>query len=101
MSRGLRFEPEAKQELWDSIDYYNRKSSGLGWEFADEVDGVGARILSDPFRFRRARGEIRRAFLKRFKYWIYFQSNQIGSPSRPCLAATGIQTNFASEDCYE
>jgi toxin ParE1/3/4 len=72
MSRGLRFEPEAKQELWDSIDYYNEKSSGLGWEFADEVDGVGTRILSDPFRFRRARGDIRRAFLKRFKYWIYF-----------------------------
>lgn len=72
MKRRVRFEREAKQELFDSIDYYNGARPGLGWEFADEVEAVVTKIVADPFRFRRVRGDIRRAFLKRFNYWIYF-----------------------------
>ena len=33
---------------------------------------VVERIVAAPVRFRKVKGDLRRAYLKRFKFWIYF-----------------------------
>jgi hypothetical protein len=71
MNRSVRFEPEADDELQISIANLEF-ACGLGEQFRAEVQCVVARIAADPFRFRRTRGDVRRAYVPRFKHWIYF-----------------------------
>ena len=48
MTHELRVHPEAHREFNDAIDYYERRSSGLGSIFTNEVDAGFARIREHP-----------------------------------------------------
>ena len=45
---------------------------GVGIEFASEPGSLLARIADTPKQFRKARGDVRRAVLRRFPYTIHF-----------------------------
>jgi plasmid stabilization system protein ParE len=62
----------AKQEMDESIAWYETQRSGLGTEFAKELETFLARIASTPEQFVRVRGPIRRAVLRRFPFTDQF-----------------------------
>lgn len=47
-------------------------AGGFGIEFASEIDSFLARIADTPEQFRKVRGDVRRAVLRRFPYTIHF-----------------------------
>ena len=72
MHRSVFFRRVARLEFDDAMAWYNSKQLGLGAELKEEVDEWLARIASDPERFPKSRGDIRRAVLRRFPYTIHF-----------------------------
>ena len=72
MSRSVDFRRIARIEFDEAVAWYEAQRPGLGLEFNQEVDGFLIRIAENPERFRKVRGEIRRAVLRRFPYTIHF-----------------------------
>ena len=73
MTRAPIFRPEAEVEALNARGWYESRRSGLGKEFAQELDATLTRIIDNPLAFPRVWGEIRRAVLRRFPYGIYFR----------------------------
>lgn len=72
MSLPVVFRPIAKEEISESIEWYETQRTGLGSEFAAEIETFLARIARAPEQFGRIRGPIRRAVLRRFPFTIQF-----------------------------
>ena len=72
MTSALVFRPLARLELTEAMEWYENQRPGLGFELKDEVNQLLVRIVSNPGQFRRVRGDIRRALLRRFPYAIHF-----------------------------
>jgi plasmid stabilization system protein ParE len=67
------FRPQAEDEAIQVRRWYETRRAGLGQEFGQAVDGLIARIATNPLAFPRAHNETRRAVLSRFPYAIYFR----------------------------
>jgi hypothetical protein len=72
MSLPILFRPLASLELNEAIAWYEKQQPGLGMELKAEVDHFLSRIAKNPDHFRRIRGSVRRALLRRFPYTIHF-----------------------------
>jgi plasmid stabilization system protein ParE len=73
MKLSLVFRPDAEQEFFAAIAWYEQERPGLGQEFAHEVMRALEHALGQPELFRKARGAARKIRLKRFKaYSLYF-----------------------------
>ncbi len=67
------FKPEAKEEFFEAIAWYENESPGLGKQFANEVIQTLEHAQAKPEIFRKIRGRARKIRLKRFNaYSIYF-----------------------------
>ena len=66
------FHPLAERELNDAALYYEHESSGLGFSFLDEVERYIEDIASNPERWPKIRGQVRRRLLRRFPYAILY-----------------------------
>jgi plasmid stabilization system protein ParE len=73
MSLPLDFHPAVRDEIDDAHDWYERRQSGLGGDFLDEVQRVLAEIQANPSRYGFADGDIREGLLHRFPYAIYYR----------------------------
>ncbi len=51
---------------------YENELPGLGLEFFDELRSTYDRIVQGPLKYHDLRSGIRRAFLRRFPYAVYF-----------------------------
>jgi NTP pyrophosphatase (non-canonical NTP hydrolase) len=51
MSYSLRFLSEVKGEVTEAFEWYESKRSGLGEEFAEELESVFSRIQNHPTSF--------------------------------------------------
>ena len=71
--------PQAKADVAEAAKYYRDRRSGLDDEFLAEFDAAVATIASDPMRFEQVRAGIRRCFLDRFPYGIYFRMPEAGT----------------------
>ncbi len=69
----VRFTLIAELEFRDAIDHYNLESSGLGYDFADEVQNTLARIQSNPMAWAPLSTHSRRCLTKRFPFGIIYQ----------------------------
>ena len=67
--------PEADDELWEGICWYESVSLGLGKEFWDEFESVMNRIIDSPARWRAYFdvGMVHRLNLGRFPYCIIYE----------------------------
>jgi len=65
--------PHAEAELIEAGLYYESKQPGLGGEFLGEIDASVDSILRDPRRLPTVEGDVRRQFVRRFPYEIYFR----------------------------
>ncbi len=55
----LIYHPEARDEIREAADYYQRRRQGLGEEFLAEVETVIGKILANPLRCGRISGRFR------------------------------------------
>ncbi|HOX86777.1 MAG TPA: type II toxin-antitoxin system RelE/ParE family toxin [bacterium] len=69
----LEFLEPAEKELNDAINYYNRLSPGLGFEFALEIKRTLQRILHYPDAWTPLSKRTRRCLTNRFPYGVIYQ----------------------------
>lgn len=67
-----RFLSHARKELEDSVNYYNQQQTGLGYNFAEEVDAVIQRILIDPTSYEKVSDNIYSLRTSRFPYAVFY-----------------------------
>lgn len=65
-------EPQADLDIEATFHWYEKKRSGLGLEFLDELRVTYSRIVDGPLKYQELRSGIRRALVKRFPYAVYF-----------------------------
>lgn len=75
MSKSYRldFLTVAELELHEAAAWYNSQRRGLGHELLREVRGVTARLLRNPRIYAPIEEQVRRVFLKRFPYGIFYE----------------------------
>jgi len=49
MSFTIKIEPEALEDIQESIDWYNEQQPGLGHEFHSDVKATFKKIKSNPY----------------------------------------------------
>jgi plasmid stabilization system protein ParE len=64
--------PEADQELEAAALWYEQRQPGLGDDFMDEFERALRRIVVEPGRWRKIRGDNRRLNFHRFPYAIVY-----------------------------
>lgn len=69
----VEFLEVAEAEFIEAVDYYNRQSEGLGYEFAAEVKRTIGRILQYPDAWPKLSARTRRCRTNRFPYGIVYQ----------------------------
>ncbi len=67
------FHPEAKEELFEAINYYEGCQKGLGLEFAKEVYSTIQRILHFPTAWSKLSENTRRCLTNRFPFGVIYQ----------------------------
>ena len=73
MSRKIIFKPSARLEFDEAIAWYERQLPGLGAKLEAEANSVLERIKENPERFPRVTANVRKARLKKFRFYsIYF-----------------------------
>ena len=64
--------PEAEEDVGAAVAWYARTDRQLARDFVAEVRLTISRIRQRPLQFPEAAQNVRRAFLHRFPYAIYF-----------------------------
>ena len=79
MKRGVTLRKEAEKDLEEAFHYYQTCQPGLGREYLQCVEEALAEIERHPQAFRCLYKNVRRAFMHRFPYGIYYlaESGQI------------------------
>ena len=68
----IAFDPDARAEFLETVEYYEECRIGLGRRFRESVETELNHILSFPFRFRVLRVPFRRCLIPKFPYSIVF-----------------------------
>lgn len=68
----VRLIHEAEVELWESVAYYEDKASGLGLDFAAEVENSLQILSESPERWPLRQDGTRRFLTQRFPYLIVY-----------------------------
>jgi toxin ParE1/3/4 len=66
------FHPEAEQELYEAAAYYEAGLSGLGRDFAHEVERVINILLEHPELGARVDRDLRHFVLRRFPFSVVY-----------------------------
>ncbi len=69
------FRRQARRELDEAGDWFEKERTGLGLEFFVEIERVLNRIASNPEQFPILFRYTRKAVARRFPYCIYFRIN--------------------------
>ena len=72
MTPRLFVRADAAADIEAAAAWYEERRRGLGGEFVRAVRAALAGIAREPLRFPAARGEVRRARVRRFPYVIFF-----------------------------
>ena len=72
MTSRIVVQPEAEADLVEAFGGYERRQSGLGHAFLDEIDRVFAGIAEHPLLAPRIWREARRALPRRFPYPVLY-----------------------------
>jgi len=68
----VSFHPEAKEEFFEAINYYEECQGGLGLEFAKEIYSTIQRIIHFPEAWSKMSENTRRCLVNRFPYGIIY-----------------------------
>ena len=64
--------PEADEELEAAALRYEQRQAGLGHAFLDQFERTLRRIVAEPERWRKIRGDNRKLNFRRFPYAIVY-----------------------------
>ena len=67
------FHPEAKEEFFESINYFEECQKGLGLAFSKEVYSAIQRIIHFPSAWSKFSKNTRRCLTNRFPYGVIYQ----------------------------
>lgn len=70
----VSFESAALREYQEAAQY-SQERFGLGQEFVDAMEAALKSISDDPGRFQLLEGNIRIFRMKRFPYYLFFESD--------------------------
>jgi hypothetical protein len=70
----LIYHPDAKTELIEAAQYYQRRVATLGGQFLDDADRAVSMILETPERWRIIEEDVRSYLMPRFPYAIYYRA---------------------------
>ena len=70
----ISFLDAAQIELDDAIDYYEEQRSGLGFEFAEEVEQALERVNHYPEAWSPLSSRVRRCLVNRFPYSVIYEN---------------------------
>src|SRR5436305_1637292 len=85
MTPRLSLRGEAEADIEAAAQWYEDQRPGLGLEFTRAVRAALATIEREPLRYPSARGEVRRALLRRFPYAVYFIADASETVVIACL----------------
>lgn len=68
----IEFTDEARDDLFDAIDYYEAKEIGLGLRFRYQIEGVIRTVISAPTLWRERKGGYRQVNCPVFPYCIAY-----------------------------
>ena len=68
----VEFLPEAQDDLWEAVSFYESRETGLGVCLRDEVARVVTRIAADPLLWRERPGGYRRVNCPVFPYYVAY-----------------------------
>ena len=81
MKKGVvSIDPAAIEEAELATEWYRQRSPRAAQRFLDEIDRLIQRVAEHPAQFPRYEAGTRRAFLRRFPYFIVFR--ELGSSYR-------------------
>ncbi|MBI5192517.1 MAG: type II toxin-antitoxin system RelE/ParE family toxin [Nitrospirae bacterium] len=63
---------EAELELWQAIDYYESRCTGLGLDLEREISRIFVNIQEAPNRWPIKQHDTRYRLLNRFPYAVYY-----------------------------
>jgi hypothetical protein len=66
----IRLLPEARVELNDAVDWYQRQRAGLGSKSFTQVQAVFNRTAANPQLHPQVYGPVRKAAVRRFPYVV-------------------------------
>ena len=69
----IEFLATAEEELTEAVNYYNRQSEGLGFDFAAEVKRTLKRIIQYPEAWTPLSKRTRHCRTNRFPYSVIYQ----------------------------
>jgi len=72
VSNRLIIRPEAEADMAEQFDWYEGRKQGLGHEFLAEVRSVLRRIEENPTRHAQTYRNVRRAFVRRFPFKVFY-----------------------------
>lgn len=90
----ISFLDAAQSEFDDTIDYYEQQRSGLGFEFAEEVEQALERINHYPEAWSPLSSRVRRCLLNRFPYSVIYETRS------ELLIIVAIQNNRRKPDSW-
>ncbi|MEX0676305.1 MAG: type II toxin-antitoxin system RelE/ParE family toxin [Pirellulales bacterium] len=73
MDRRLRYHPLFDCDVREAAAWYDRRSSGLGEIFTNQVESRIADVIGDPNRFARTPTGCRYVRIPRFPYIVLFE----------------------------
>ncbi len=73
MNHSLVFSQESRQEIIESIVWYNQEKENLGFEFYAEVNEKLSLIVKSPLHYSIRFKNIRSTQIRKFPYLIYFK----------------------------
>ena len=73
MSLPVTFRWQAKQDLDEAVEWYERQRVGLGRRFQNRVEEVLERISRSPETHGRVYRDVRCANVRRFPYGVYYR----------------------------
>jgi toxin ParE1/3/4 len=74
--RQVVFRQQARRELDQASDWYEKERVGLGVEFLAEIQILIDRITSNPEQFPILHRDVRKAVARRFPYCVYFRERE-------------------------
>jgi len=69
----LIYHPDAEAELIEAARYYESRVATLGAQFLDDADRAVSMIVETPQRWSIIQEDVRRYFMPRFPYSIYYR----------------------------
>ena len=69
----IEFDPRAERDVISAVQWYDQQQHGLGDRFAEKLDDLLERIVSQPRSYRRIASGVRRGLLRQFPYAVYYE----------------------------